>query len=211
MSVNEDKTFQNDHSVDRKKKRRFLSPEKKFQIFLESQIGKNSRGRLWSPIMIEQAKEKGLPVTRTCAFWRVNRRRVVRWCRKKKNGQSLRNLKPGPREPVHKLLRQHNGRSIPPVRKELTGPNQRWCWEISYLPTYEKGVFLYLFLLLDEYSRKAISWSVSWHQTAEEARCLLGEGLINENILLCNALCNAGTMSPRLTGSNRCPPKSRSW
>ncbi len=190
--------------------------------------------------MIEQAKEKGLPVTRTCIFWRINRRRVVRWRSKKENGQSLRNLKPGPKQPVHRLLaeekeavlqmakkeeyadlshrilavtawdlgiffvsfssvyrilrsenlmamrgiqRQHNGRSIPPVRKEITGPNQRWCWDISYLPTYEKGLFLYLYLLLDEYSRKAIAWLVSWHQTAQEARCLLEEGLINENIL----------------------------
>ena len=79
--------------------------------------------------------------------------------------------------------RPHNGRSIPPVRKELTGPNQRWCWDISYLPTYEKGLFLYLYLALDEYSRKAIAWLVSWHQSAEEARYLLEEGLINENIL----------------------------
>jgi len=79
--------------------------------------------------------------------------------------------------------RPHNGRSIPPVRKELTGRNQRWCWDISYLPTYEKGLFLYLYLALDEYSRKAIAWLVSWHQTAEEARYLLEEGLINENIL----------------------------
>jgi putative transposase len=81
---------------------------------------------------------------------------------------------------IHK---PHNGRSLPPVRKELTGPNQRWCWDISYLPTYEKGVFLYLYLLLDEYSRKAISWLISWNQTALEARYLLEEGLINENIL----------------------------
>jgi putative transposase len=79
--------------------------------------------------------------------------------------------------------RQHNGRSIPPVRKALTGPNQRWCWDISYLPTMEKGIFLYLYLLLDEYSRKAISWLISWNQTAEEAKVLLEEGLINENIL----------------------------
>ena len=79
--------------------------------------------------------------------------------------------------------RHHNGRSIPPVRKELTGPNQRWCWDISYLPTMERGIFLYLYLLLDEYSRKAISWLISWHQTAEESRDLLEEGLINENIL----------------------------
>jgi hypothetical protein len=27
--------------------------------------------------------------------------------------------------------RHHNGRSLPPVRKEITGPNQRWCWDIS--------------------------------------------------------------------------------
>ena len=46
MSVNEDKTFQNDHSVDRKKKRCFLSPEKKFQIFLESQTGKTPVGEI---------------------------------------------------------------------------------------------------------------------------------------------------------------------
>ncbi len=46
MSVKEDKTFQNDHFVDKKKKRRFLSPEKKFQIFLESQTGKTPVGEI---------------------------------------------------------------------------------------------------------------------------------------------------------------------
>ena len=205
-------------------KGRWLSEEKKIEILL----------------MIERAKEKGLTVTRSCVFWRINRRRVLRWRSKRENGQSLDNLKPGPKQPVHRLLeeetaavlmmakkeqyadlshrllavkawdlgiffvsfssvyrilrsenlmamrgfqRQHNGRSIPPVRKKLTGPNQRWCWDISYLPTYEKRVFLYLYLLLDEYSRKAIAWLVSWNQTAEQARYLLDEGLINENIL----------------------------
>ena len=79
--------------------------------------------------------------------------------------------------------RHHNGRSVPPVRKEITGPNQRWCWDISYLPTYERGVFLYLYLLLDEFSRKAVNWLISWHQTAQEARQLLENGLLSENIL----------------------------
>jgi len=79
--------------------------------------------------------------------------------------------------------RHHNGRSLPPVRKEITGPNQRWCWDISYLPTHEKGVFLYLYLLLDEFSRKAVSWLISWRQRAEEARQLLENGLLSENIL----------------------------
>jgi putative transposase len=190
--------------------------------------------------MTERAKDKGISITRACALWTIERRRVVRWRRKEKDGHSLENGKPGPRYPSHTLLpeektavlhmakkeqyadvshrilavtawdldmffvsfssvyrilrsahmmtmrgihKPHNGRSIPPDRKEITGANQRWCWDISYLPTHERGMFLYLYLLLDEYSRKAISWLISWHETALEARYLLEEGLINENIL----------------------------
>jgi putative transposase len=77
----------------------------------------------------------------------------------------------------------HNGNSKAPVRKELSGPNQRWCWDISYLMTFQRGVYLYLYLLLDEYSRKAIAWRISWQQTAEESRLLLEEGLVEQNIL----------------------------
>jgi transposase InsO family protein len=66
--------------------------------------------------------------------------------------------------------RGHNGNSKPPVRKELTGPNQRWCWDISYLMTHQKGKCLYLYLLLDEWSRKTIQWRIAWAQTAEESR-----------------------------------------
>ena len=79
--------------------------------------------------------------------------------------------------------RPHNGHSKPPVRKDLTGPNQRWCWDISYLPTFQKGAYLFLYLLLDEWSRKAIQWRVAWHQTAEESRLLLEGGLADQNIL----------------------------
>jgi len=77
----------------------------------------------------------------------------------------------------------HNGHSSAPVRREITGPNQRWSWDISYLPTFERGLFLYLYLLLDEYSRKVIHWLISWHQRAREARHLIEQGLISENIL----------------------------
>ncbi len=79
----------------------------------------------------------------------------------------------------------HNGRSVAPERKEITGPNQRWCWDISYLHTYERGLFLYLYLLLDEYSRKVIHWRISWQLRAQEARLLLEGGLAAENILDC--------------------------
>ncbi len=191
-------------------------------------------------LSIETATDKGFSMIRVCRMWAINRRRVGRWRSKLAHGASLDNGKPGPRNPVHKLLptetvavlqmakadqyadlshrmlaatawdhglffvsfssvyrilcsaglmsmrgkhRHHNGRSLPPVRKELDGANQRWCWDISYLLTYEKGLFLYLYLLLDEYSRKAINWLISWHQTAQEARQLLEGALVSESIL----------------------------
>jgi hypothetical protein len=37
--------------------------------------------------------------------------------------------------------------------------------------------------VLDEYSRKAINWLISWNQTVEEARRFLEGALISENIL----------------------------
>ena len=77
----------------------------------------------------------------------------------------------------------HNGNSKAPVRKDLTGSNQRWCWDISYLMTFQKGVYLYLYLLLDEYSRKVIQWRISWQQTTEESRLLLEGGLVEQSIL----------------------------
>jgi len=191
-------------------------------------------------LSIEAAKDKGISMIRICRMWAINRRRVSRWRSKLARGESLDNAKPGPKNPVHKLLpaetaavlqmaraeqyvdlshrilavigwdlklffvsfssvyrilrseglmsirgkhRHHNGRSLAPVRKELSAANQRWCWDISYLKTYEKGLFIYLYLLIDEYSRKAINWLVSWNQTAKEARRLLEGALLSENIL----------------------------
>jgi len=79
--------------------------------------------------------------------------------------------------------RRHNGHSVAPVRKDLTGANQRWCWDISYLLTPAKGHYLYLFMVLDEYSRKIVHWRISCWLNASEARILLEEAMANENVL----------------------------
>lgn len=75
-----------------------------------------------------------------------------------------------------------NGRSQKPERPELTGPNQRWCWDISYLRTFVKGIFLYLYILLDEYSRKVVSYRISWHLSYREGMELIEQGLADEGL-----------------------------
>jgi putative transposase len=75
-----------------------------------------------------------------------------------------------------------NGNSRKPDRPELTGPNQRWCWDISYLKTMVPGIYLYLYALLDEYSRKVIAFRISWHIIHEEGKELIDEGIEREGL-----------------------------
>lgn len=75
-----------------------------------------------------------------------------------------------------------NGNSHKPDRPELTGPNQRWCWDISYLRTSVPGTFLYLYALLDEYSRKVVAFRISWNLVNAEGKELIDEGIEKEGL-----------------------------
>lgn len=55
--------------------------------------------------------------------------------------------------------------------KELTGPNQAWVSDITYLRK-PKG-FVYLFLTTDAYSRKIVGWSLSNSLSMEGAKAAL--------------------------------------
>jgi len=72
---------------------------------------------------------------------------------------------------IYRILRaekqlQHRQNSKPtnPAKRPralvATGPNQIYTWDITYLPTLIQGVFLYLYLVLDIYSRKIVGWQV---------------------------------------------------
>ena len=56
-----------------------------------------------------------------------------------------------------------------------TGPNQIYSWDITYLPTPVKGVFVYLYLVMDVYSRKIVGWQVY----EEESSALAADLMIN--------------------------------
>jgi len=78
--------------------------------------------------------------------------------------------------------RSHNGNSRKPDRPELTERNRRWCWDISYLRTLVPGEFLYLYALLDEYSRKVVAFRISWNIVNAEGKELITEGIEKEGL-----------------------------
>lgn len=49
---------------------------------------------------------------------------------------------------------------IKPKALIASGPNQIYSWDITYLPTQVHGIFLYLYLVMDIYSRKVVGWQV---------------------------------------------------
>jgi len=72
-------------------------------------------------------------------------------------------------------------RPIPRLRAD--GPNQVWSWDIAYLPTSVKGIWLYLYLVVDIWSRKVVAWEVEQSESAELAAQLVSRACIKERII----------------------------
>jgi transposase InsO family protein len=70
-----------------------------------------------------------------------------------------------------------------------TAPNQLYSWDITYLPTQIKGIFLYLYLVVDIYSRKIVGWQVYENESSALAGELMKdicqrEGIKQEQVTL---------------------------
>ena len=65
----------------------------------------------------------------------------------------------------------------------VNGPNQLWDWDVTYLATAARGSFLYLYSLLDHWSRKNIAWLIGTQFTSTLVQTLWDQGLIHEGLL----------------------------
>jgi len=79
----------------------------------------------------------------------------------------------------------HRGRSKVPERRPLTthranGPNQVWCWDITWLPSTVKGRYFYWYMVEDIYSRKLVVNEVHDNESCDHAAALLQRGCLRE-------------------------------
>ena len=100
----------------------------------------------------------------------------------------------------YRVLREHGeqthrGRAQPPrpasapPRLCAQAPCQIWSWDISWLPGPVKGLFFYLYLIVDLHSRKIVGWEVHQVESAEHAatvvqRAVLAEQCVGRPIVL---------------------------
>ena len=63
-----------------------------------------------------------------------------------------------------------------------TAPNQLFSWDITYLPTQIMGIYFYLYLFLDIFSRKIVGWQVYEVESSELASEVMRDICVRENI-----------------------------
>lgn len=69
-----------------------------------------------------------------------------------------------------------------PPRRCASGPNQLWCWDITYLPAAVRGTFFFLYLVLDVYSRKIVAHEVHAEESGHHAAALIERAVLRERI-----------------------------
>ncbi len=87
---------------------------------------------------------------------------------------------------AEKMLAHRQGsapaRRHEPTPRIATGPNQVWSWDITFLASPVRGMFFYLYLIVDIYSRKIVAWQVHEREGAELAAELATEACYVEEV-----------------------------
>jgi putative transposase len=72
-----------------------------------------------------------------------------------------------------KGLMYHRGNTRPgqscskPPEKKATGPNQVWCWDITWISSDVRGLFYYAYAIVDIWDRSIVKWAI--HDREDEA------------------------------------------
>jgi transposase len=82
---------------------------------------------------------------------------------------------------------KHREKSAPAKNKKpdpaiATGPNQVWSWDITYLKSTIKGIYFYLYLPMDIFSRKIVEWEVHEVQSDVLAAQMILNACVKNNI-----------------------------
>lgn len=77
------------------------------------------------------------------------------------------------------------GRAQAPVARPITthradGPNQVWCWDITWMPSTVRGRYFYWYMVKDIYSRKLVVNEVHEAESSTHASELLRRGCLRE-------------------------------
>lgn len=136
-----------------------LSPAEEAQIVT---VLTSSRYAGLSPKqLVPQLADEGLYLASESTMYRVQRRHGLRT-----KGRTT------PRTHVTRASTVHRA----------TGPNQVWSWDITWLPTTVRGSYLYLYLIMDVWSRRIVGRRIAERESANIAAALITQSCAEGNV-----------------------------
>jgi transposase InsO family protein len=69
-----------------------------------------------------------------------------------------------------------------PKEHVATGPCQVWSWDITYLKTNVKGIFFYLYMIIDVWSRKIVAARVFEEECMEHSSILFAQACMRHGV-----------------------------
>ena len=111
--------------------------------------------------LVPQLADEGLYLASESTMYRVQRR------------HGLRAKKPS-------ASRTHVSRAC--TAHQAIRPNQVWSWDITWLPTTVRGVYLYLYLVMDVWSRRIVGWRVADRESEDVAAVLVTQACSDGNV-----------------------------
>ena len=96
----------------------------------------------------------------------------------------------------------HRGRAKPAVRRkpptsyQACAPCQVWTWDITWMPGPVSGMFFYLYLIVDIFSRKIVGWEVHERESADLAAALIRQAVLAEGCIARPLVLHADNGSP---------------
>ena len=84
-------------------------------------------------------------------------------------------------------MNEHRGKKAKPTHSRpqplvATAPNQVWSWDITYCRAAVRGMFFYLYMILDVWSRMIVGWAVHEREDNELAARLIRQAAERHNI-----------------------------
>jgi putative transposase len=61
-------------------------------------------------------------------------------------------------------------------------PNELWSWDITKLLGPAKWTYFYLYVLLDVFSRYVVGWTIQYRESAQVAKDLIAQALVQQGI-----------------------------
>ncbi len=90
---------------------------------------------------------------------------------------------------------------VRPAPLVATAPHQVWSWDITYLATTVRGIFCYLYLIMDVYSHKIVGWEIYACESADHAASVFRKAHLREGVRAGALVLHADNGSPMKGGT----------